>query len=995
VSDSPPGGDVVPVLREHRNARALALPAALLFCLVQAATALRPTLLDDGLGAAAAWVVTVVTVVVTIAVIGSLVRLAWTQQLTQPVPLSVPLFVPGLGVPVTASLYVVLSSTLDLPRGAALALACVGSAAMLAAVQVHVTITKQSRAWRLIAIGHPQQADELIAECREELLDSSLSNDERSTTELTIAAALAERATVVERYDGLPEAGRILARWLDTGDPAWVTAAAMSYAPAIVAGARETGDVEGLAEGLDLVARTLARISTMIPMVRRELLGSRSDGLMLLHTQADADGDEAAAARLHTEAIAELDRALELTHRGSAARATLMIDRVSIAWNHPQHGGVDAAIVQCRKALRGLRLQRLHVRENGCFTLADLLAERAPRDGTGADIAEALALCELVADKGRRRHQALGRIPTLLELSGADEAVVAHSYRRAFTALCAVSFDGAGELAVRWGSWAESRCFTTESAEAHLCWVRIVVSESRRLRLRGDDYRPPWDVQLLTADAGFWLLAAGRARDAALALDLGAGVPLSERMHRDRGELAERLAAADRDDLGERWREIGERLWPMAQAASDARRDLAGASVVRVGGQSFRGRFASRDYVPLADHDQLVREISRVPGFEDVDASPTYEDLREAARDGPLVYLAASAHSAFAVIVTEGAPEPEVVVLPGLTGDEVWSRARRLVHADGAQETAAALESTLPWLWDYAVKPLAKALPTSALVTLIPIGALGLLPIHAAAIARRASPSDPNRQLVFRYAPNARLLARAQTAARAAGGPELPIADVAVGQSSVALPLAHAAAESHAVAALFGADLVRRPASGRVKHVCDLLVLGDAAVWHLACRVEHDPLDPLASRLLLADGRLSLRDLLAPEREATRLAVLPACRTAIAGQPDLDELVSLPASILHAGVAGVVSSPAVADERGAALLMLAFLQRFLDGTDPARALAEAQAWLANATNRELRGAFGAVHAPPQGMPATMLRPWERERAFAAAHSWALFSYWGA
>ena len=39
--------------------------------------------------------------------------------------------------------------------------------------------------------------------------------------------------------------------------------------------------------------------------------------------------------------------------------------------------------------------------------------------------------------------------------------------------------------------------------------------------------------------------------------------------------------------------------------------------------------------------DQVIAEIQAVPGFENFLATPTMADIREAARDEPLVYLVA------------------------------------------------------------------------------------------------------------------------------------------------------------------------------------------------------------------------------------------------------------------------------------------------------------------------------------------------------------------
>ena len=962
MSDRDRPGDVLPLLREDRGARAAVLPALLVLCLLYAATDLRPTLLRDGLSATAATAFTGLTIAVTLATARSLFALVYSTYLTQAVPLASRLFIAGLVLPVTTTLYGMARSVLHARPGAGLVLAAAGLGVTLTLVVRARRRGRRSRAYQAVIIGHPEEAEEFIEACRGGLDDASLTDDARSALDLLLASALADRAILVDRYDDLPEAERIVARWTEIGNARGLVGAAMSLAPALVVRTRATGDVDGLEDGLAVVAQTIARVPSMLPVAQRVLLVWRARGLLELRSHAEDAGDTARMLPLLAAAIDDLERALALTAPGSTDRGDLRIELASIIWAHPAGDGLDAAIERCRSAVRSLRLRPSRARDAGCLVLAELLAERAlaKPDRARADFAEAVALCELVARRSSHPHHALTRLPVFLEASNADESFVAHAFRRAFDALCGVSFEDAADLAADWAIWAEGCCFTTEAAEAHRCWMRSVVTESQRRRLRGDVQRPQVKAQALAAYAGLWLLAAGRPLDAAITMELACGVTLDERMHRARGEITQRLADANRDDLGERWLEIGERMVPQHAEAGDARRDASATSVVRVGGRSFRGDVSSRDFRPLADYERLVREISRVPGFEDVDAPATYEELREAAAEGPLVYLAATVHGGFAIIVTQSAPQPAVVALPGVAAAAVGARIG--FDVDAPYDGSAALDLTLDWLGRFVLKPLAPALAPGAIVTLIPVGALRLLPIHVAGMTRREDGvwRDRTGGLVFRYAPSGRRLAQAQATVRRAGDPRRPIATIDHGCIEDAL----------------GA-------------------LGDEPVWHIGCPLDLDLVDPLASRLHLADGRLSVRAILTRGRSLPRLTVVSAGRTCIGLDEDLNELVELAAALLHEGVAGVVSAPAVVDGEAATLLVLGFLQRFADGASPVRALAEAQAWLASATNRQIAAAVGPLYSFSEQPGGPTRAAWERHRAFSDPQSWAVFSYYGA
>jgi hypothetical protein len=88
--------------------------------------------------------------------------------------------------------------------------------------------------------------------------------------------------------------------------------------------------------------------------------------------------------------------------------------------------------------------------------------------------------------------------------------------------------------------------------------------------------------------------------------------------------------------------------------------------------------------------------------------------------------------------------------------------------------------------------------------------------------------------------------------------------------------------------------------------------LAGANLVHLSCHGQFQPDDPLESGLLLADGQLTLREILAPgftALDSARLAVLSACQTAIADFRNLpDESIGLPAGLTQAGVPSVVGT---------------------------------------------------------------------------------------
>jgi len=140
-----------------------------------------------------------------------------------------------------------------------------------------------------------------------------------------------------------------------------------------------------------------------------------------------------------------------------------------------------------------------------------------------------------------------------------------------------------------------------------------------------------------------------------------------------------------------------------------------------------------------------------------------------------------------------------------------------------------------------------------------------------------------------------------------------------------------------------------------------LEALGAAEVVDACCHGEFDPLDFLASRLLLANGeRLTLGEMLGGETQmdGLRLLILSACQTAILDlRGARDEVRSLAAGMLQAGARAVLGAQWSVDDKATYLLMARFAQEWFPNREreaPAAALARAKRWLRNVTNRELR-----------------------------------------
>jgi CHAT domain-containing protein len=175
----------------------------------------------------------------------------------------------------------------------------------------------------------------------------------------------------------------------------------------------------------------------------------------------------------------------------------------------------------------------------------------------------------------------------------------------------------------------------------------------------------------------------------------------------------------------------------------------------------------------------------------------------------------------------------------------------------------------------------------------------------------------------------------------------------------------------------------------RATRAAVLAELDTAAVIHFSCHGRAVPGDPLQSSLLLAwDEQLTLADLLTRQLQQTRLVVLSACQTALPGAELLDEVVSLPATLLQAGAAAAIGSLWSVDDFATALLLGRFyaLWRRGEGCSLAAALQGAQAWLRALTPAERDAALGFA-ASRSGDPDP--------HPYAGPHWWAGFILTGA
>ncbi|WP_328676310.1 CHAT domain-containing protein [Streptomyces sp. NBC_00343] len=315
----------------------------------------------------------------------------------------------------------------------------------------------------------------------------------------------------------------------------------------------------------------------------------------------------------------------------------------------------------------------------------------------------------------------------------------------------------------------------------------------------------------------------------------------------------------------------------------------------------------------------LLAEIRRSRGFERFGMPPDIRQLRRAAVGGVVIAPLATRAGSHALILTPG--HTEAITLEDVTHGELLERANAFLAASQGRSTLAGnadRTATLGWLWDRVAEPILRHLgkvPKTddgqrlPRVWWLPTGAFSVLPLHAAGhygtVGRRSGRSVLDR-VVSSYTPTVRALQHAVQ--RTAAAP--PSADralvVGVGAAAGFPPLPWAVEEAVAVAGLLRTPTPLLDTAATREAV--IRRLPDSTWAHFACHAATDPLDPSAGHLVLHDGRLAVREVMALQNDNARLAYLSACTTAFGGTSLLDESIHVTSAMQLAGFAHVIGT---------------------------------------------------------------------------------------
>jgi len=503
------------------------------------------------------------------------------------------------------------------------------------------------------------------------------------------------------------------------------------------------------------------------------------------------------------------------------------------------------------------------------------------------------------------------------------------------------------------------------------------------------------DAQGITAALAYAQAKVGDYEAAVENLESGQARLLSEVLQRDRFEL-EQLQPTTHSSLWQRHQHI------TSQIRSTLTRSDQNAETLQEALESLE-----------IDLDLLREEIRKIPGYENFQRPTSFAQLREAAEEVPLVYIATTAAGTLALVVTKTGCSPKW--LETLTTQSLknllkgerdhcgmgYFRAYLSWRENPSDQIAfsdwrKAINSTTRWFYENLMEGILDALEDAPAATVIPCGLLALLPLHAAwkddpgAVDGRHYALD---KCQLRFAPNGRSIVQSLRR-RMDSVSEHLLAVKNPGHDS-ARPLPWVDFEIESVCSNFGPESRSLLEGAAADRESVLNGFSKSSIFHFSGHAKSFPLRPLEGRLLLARGSvLTVRDLLEHEPNRVQFAILSACETSLPGIELPDEAVGLPSAIIGIGTSRVVASLWSVSDVSTALLITRFYEFWRkESLPPAEGLRSAQVWLRQASYEELIEWCDRQHEHLAS--ADLLRQIPKSaRPFADPFYWAAFTFHG-
>lgn len=577
---------------------------------------------------------------------------------------------------------------------------------------------------------------------------------------------------------------------------------------------------------------------------------------------------------------------------------------------------------------------------------------------------------------------------TLKRTVASDEAVEESKalLRKAVTLGLELCLPEALENAINWGDSAFRAQAWDEAAEAY-AFAGTAAEQLFRIQLSSTEKAIVLkSTQGMAASSAFALARIGRLADALNALESGLARMLAERLERGRRDL-EILRKPAHKKIYDKYCNLSETILERVE----------GSKLIST--ENMRSKELSLDQL-RASLDSVISDIQKIRGFEGFLRRLTVDEISGLCEQ-PLVYLYATDQGGQALVVQKD-EEICLLELPGL--DNNWVRNTAMKQTTGinsyigvpgsgynASDVSGIFKEICDSLWKRAIGPVINAVGTNEYITLVPVGLLGLLPLHAACSDSNGESETPISavdHVSFVYAPNAHSLA-------VFGPLEFEEPDILLGiqiSDSRRGDLPWAEAELAIAEDLFGRATILKNEEASPKRVLE--EMSKARIVHFSCHGVADLKSPMDSGLVLGnDELLTVRQLTASGQINATLVVLSACETGVSGLDLPDEVIGLPTAFQQLGAAAVIATLWPVGDSAAAFLSIRFYFLWqVEHLCAVEAFRNAQRWLRDSTWGEIERFMSSlnveINIPVSDRGIALID----ERPFEEPIYWAPF-YW--
>ena len=418
----------------------------------------------------------------------------------------------------------------------------------------------------------------------------------------------------------------------------------------------------------------------------------------------------------------------------------------------------------------------------------------------------------------------------------------------------------------------------------------------------------------LPSDAAAMAITAGRPETAVELLERGRGV-LLDRLLGDSADLARLMET--KPELADRFADLQRDLDGITMPDPEATHvDMPDRPPEEPSEADQRSALARQ-------LDVLVDAIRALPGRSDLFRSPRFPDLHAGIGSRSVAVINVSGYRCDALIVTSAGVT--ITPLPALTrqdaedaADYFRTQVRDTAMSGQPGEAARkALAAKLTWLWDTVASPVlentgmtgtASAETDVPRMYWCPTGPAVFLPLHAAGHHDEAG-SSALPTVIDRtesaYIPKLRALAPHRPGHIVSDESRPPLI-VSMPTTPGMRPLPNAKIEADRLAGIFPGAV--HLSDGAATHDAVLAEMGSHCWFHFAVHGVPDTNTPVDSGLELADGRLTIRDLIRRRLPEARFAYLSACAT-YQGAPTIpDEAVTVGTALCIADCQNVIAA---------------------------------------------------------------------------------------